>query len=437
MRFLLTALLLAVFFEVTCAQAILTNDIKVSEDKNPAQLLQQIARNVAFLAKTMGSVLTKEKALRIDFATTMLADDSLPVLPASGQCSRPFVEHESMCLAAVCNAARWLVARQTCATLGGDLIWLESSKEHSKANNFFANWCGSSESYYWTSLRWNENRNTATRDLKEAGYANAPIIDAHKPRFASNVLTRELRGHSLRSKLAFVCRQAPKIGRDTFQAVQLKDLDIAALGINRGPLDIESCRALCAKRGAGCVAFHRSSVGICFEIEEKKTELWNVTAGVPLSSYYVRSRNISSRCSSAKFPFAHSASRYRFERGRKTWGRARANCEALGGRLVELTTDKERDLINADRRTLTRFPLGPRCAHIGMKQKPGSREPRGGWEWYPSGLPVQRNLGSWNNAQPDNFRGREHLGCLRVEGGLNDIDARAPLSSICECSVIE
>ena len=414
------------------AEVVLTNKMEQLDSNALAGVVRKMATSVEIsqekIAKIMSSIFDELKALRIDLNTAKSNDSS------GWNCSSPFVRRGYLCLFAVCSAASWSEARKTCASKGGDLIWLKNSVAHSRADDFFTKSCAVA-SLYWTSLHRTRNGEFQWGSRKENEYTDARILNTSHPNFASVPLTKTLRGKPLRSKFPFVCRRAPTIGDEDFQAVELRDIDISALGVNLGRLNLTVCRSACASRGPACVAFHHSSDGMCFAIE-KIPELWNLKAGVPAALYFVRSRNLTSSCSSAKFPLAHGASRYRFVKERKTWDEARANCEALGGKLAELPTARERELITADGKSIEEFPAYLSQAFIGMRQKAGSREPSEGWMWYHSGFPVTEG---WYEDQPNNYYwGGEDVGALSFrEGSLFDEHKeKYTLSSICECSII-
>ena len=143
----------------TGADTVLTNDV------------QLIAKR---FDKTLNSVLTELRAFRRDSKISKF-DDSLPSMQVTEYCSPPFVKQGSLCLLAVCSAAQWSEARQTCDAKGSDLIWLENRGEHSAANDLFVKSCASA-SRYWTSLHL-KNGKFVWRDSEVNNYTNVQLLD--------------------------------------------------------------------------------------------------------------------------------------------------------------------------------------------------------------------------------------------------------------------
>lgn len=96
------------------------------------------------------------------------------------------------------------------------------------------------------------------------------------------------------------------------------------------------------------------------------------------------------------------------------WDRAVELSERAGGHLVTITSRRENDfvydLIRGDDRLWIKGTVGTRLSeaigpNIGLYQKPGSREPAGGWVWV-TGEPLAYT--NWKGSNPDNYANREH-----------------------------
>lgn len=97
-----------------------------------------------------------------------------------------------------------------------------------------------------------------------------------------------------------------------------------------------------------------------------------------------------------------------------TWDDAVALSERAGGHLVTITSRRENDfvydLVRGDDRFWVKAHVDTRLTeaigpNIGLYQKPGSREPAGGWVWV-TGEPLEYT--NWKGSNPDNYANREH-----------------------------
>lgn len=100
--------------------------------------------------------------------------------------------------------------------------------------------------------------------------------------------------------------------------------------------------------------------------------------------------------------------------GYLTWEDAVSLSERAGGHLVTITSQRENDfvfnLIRGDDRFWAKAHVDTRLTeaigpNIGLYQKPGSREPAGGWVWV-TGEPLAYT--NWKGSNPDNYANREH-----------------------------
>lgn len=100
--------------------------------------------------------------------------------------------------------------------------------------------------------------------------------------------------------------------------------------------------------------------------------------------------------------------------GYLTWEDAVSLSERAGGHLVTITSRRENDfvfnLIRGDDRFWVKAHVDTRLTeaigpNIGLYQKPGSREPSGGWTWV-TGEPLE--YANWKGSNPDNYANREH-----------------------------
>lgn len=123
------------------------------------------------------------------------------------------------------------------------------------------------------------------------------------------------------------------------------------------------------------------------------------------------------------------AARYRLYSEAIPLNKAKELCEKQGAKIAEFTSQEEIAFVTRQLVT-TRYNT---VVHVGGFQQ-GEREPREGWRWSRSGLPVDMSLFSTN--QPDNGgAGEDYLTAVVRQNSftLNDVPRHYRAGVICEC----
>lgn len=117
-------------------------------------------------------------------------------------------------------------------------------------------------------------------------------------------------------------------------------------------------------------------------------------------------------------------SRYRLYKEKLKWFDADRQCRREGSKLAEVTSDGEASALVQQIQTVELI-----YALVGALQKPGAEEPKGGWYWFRSGLPIFET-----NA--DNYRGIDDAGIAWIRSHsfiLGDVSRFNSYSFLCEC----
>ena len=120
-------------------------------------------------------------------------------------------------------------------------------------------------------------------------------------------------------------------------------------------------------------------------------------------------------------------SRYKFYNEARSWELAKLQCEQDGGKLVQISTAEENNLLQ--------IGSGEQWL-IGLSQKSGSVEPNGGFYWSGSNEPIK--FSDWGNGQPDNYLGIEDCGSY-LDGfkKWNDVKCNGYSAKfLCECNLL-
>ena len=136
----------------------------------------------------------------------------------------------------------------------------------------------------------------------------------------------------------------------------------------------------------------------------------------------------------ASYKMAWKTSRYRLSDDKQTKEAAEQHCRREGGFVAELTTPEEVDFVVASLRAIA--PMQPISFFLGGVKIPGVKEPRHGFQWQNSNLPVT-SVG-WNKGEPNNGEGNEVFleGYVPSDGKmmvLNDIGPSQMRRYMCEC----
>lgn len=210
-----------------------------------------------------------------------------------------------------------------------------------------------------------------------------------------------------------------------FKPFPITDIDVT-LGDPIGKYNLHTCFVECSAKGDACMGLHQSSDGVCRLVSfsnrwPKKSRAPPIQFWMPISK---------AKCSAADFSIVSGRSKYLYQRTPHTWIGAMFACEARNSKLAELTTKEEVLFISQEIRKV----LGADdIVHVGLKQKPGSEEPRGGWIWYSSGKPFN---GKWQRGNPNNYANTEHWGIMRTKlSEFEDVSVDSQRHYICECNL--
>ena len=130
---------------------------------------------------------------------------------ATTACPPPWVKFRSLCLVAGCAHKTWHGSRQTCRSLGGDLVWMTSLEEHRTVSEFYMKNIGRCFNYYlaWTGLHHND-RGALEWSRRDAGnYRGIGLYMENAKYFviAGNDVGK-FAGFSDPSRMPFICRRA-------------------------------------------------------------------------------------------------------------------------------------------------------------------------------------------------------------------------------------
>lgn len=109
----------------------------------------------------------------------------------------------------------------------------------------------------------------------------------------------------------------------------------------------------------------------------------------------------------------------------RTWAEARADCEAMGGYLVTVTSLEEKNFV-----TMVLSTQATPSFWYGAFQPQPEVAPSANWQWV-TGEPWSYT--NWNSGEPTNSAGNEHFLATVSTGGVwNDYPGTTLLGYICE-----
>lgn len=211
-------------------------------------------------------------------------------------------------------------------------------------------------------------------------------------------------------------------GSDDFIQVLVNDISMF-VEIHSGKSSHFDCLTACF-RFANCSAFYVKTDFTCRLIFSS----WKEN---PVGSTFVwaKVRRFNPSCNEEIFPFLRGRSRYSLSRQNFGWDDSNHLCKFMGGKLAQISSSEE---MNALTRILRKADV--KGGHVGLRQLPGSAEPKQGWVWEPSGQPS--NFVKWMRGNPDNYDGNEHVSEIQTKSGrLNDINIHAKRNALCECFI--
>lgn len=210
-----------------------------------------------------------------------------------------------------------------------------------------------------------------------------------------------------------------------FKPFSITDID-TTLGDPIGKHNLHTCFVECSAKGDACIGLHQSSDGVCRLVSF--SHRWQKKSLAPPMQFWMPISK--SKCSAADFSIVSGRSTYLYQRTPQTWIGAMFACEARNSKLAELTTTEEALFISQEiRKVLGKDGI----VHVGLKQKPGSEEPRGGWIWYSSEKPFS---GTWVKHNPNNYANTEHWGIMRTKSSaFEDVSVDSQRHYICECNL--
>ena len=189
------------------------------------------------------------------------------------------------------------------------------------------------------------------------------------------------------------------------------------------------CAQQCTAMGNGCFAFHLSSDNNCFLIDKNI----NLFEQRPLQrvTFWVKEGGNNTPCIAGNYPVAFGKSRYRVERNNKV-NRAKAAgfCKRLGGKLIQLSSDAEREQVG---NMAAAAGGSPTNVFNGMYLEGGV------WKWHVTGENLNlTNYWDTADSQPD---GGEYCGGYCIFDScspllLHDIPCSWQRGYVCECSAL-
>lgn len=120
------------------------------------------------------------------------------------------------------------------------------------------------------------------------------------------------------------------------------------------------------------------------------------------------------------------------EHDTKCWRDAAKFCKSLGGKLLQISTEEERQYTW---HIMERHRLAKKFSFIGLFKDPGFKGNAltDGWQWHDTGDKMDV-LKWWQTNEPNNDGGEELVGAFFPLSGLfNDEKPYKALEFICEC----
>ena len=198
--------------------------------------------------------------------------------------------------------------------------------------------------------------------------------------------------------------------------------------------NFESCAQLCLRENA-CAAARLHASGSCDLLRADKNisnnhEHLDIAAATEhrVEVWAVAGRSFG-ECPESYRASGFGLSYFRLETQGATWKEARDKCHEEGGKLAEITTEAEGQAVV--RLFRSRGVVG---AFVGAFQPHPRVEPRGGWVWYQSGLPLSASM--WNAGEPNNAGNNEHVAVGLLTGSrflINDFVREIKSAFLCEC----
>lgn len=135
----------------------------------------------------------------------------------------------------------------------------------------------------------------------------------------------------------------PSINADLFKSITVDDVQITERGTYiTDHADRISCGVACVLSGDECVGFHVTNGAVCFVLMNRDLN-WSEKASGSVV-LWLRLGADSGLCNG--FPLIRGRSRYKLVKEKEEWSMAAKNCEKFNSKLVQLTTNSEKNFLS-------------------------------------------------------------------------------------------
>ena len=226
---------------------------------------------------------------------------------------------------------------------------------------------------------------------------------------------------------AVICRASDFI--INFKAQEIDTTWMASDAQLVGKLQNLECARRCLAADK-CYAFHLTSDGDCYLVKENKN--WIEQRPNQSVTFWIEEGTADTKCKALEFPESLGKSQYYLEKANlMNWSGAAAFCEAMGGRLAQISTEAElHNLWNLIRNS----SVNSANVFVGAHKDPS--DDFGlfwGWRWGGWEEPLDSSL--WERGQPDNGNDIEFcVGFNQDNRCLRDVENESFYSVVCECS---